>query len=302
LAALLIVLCLAAVGGYFYYRNANRWPPNRMAAQLPAESSAILFVDVHALRQAGLLDLIAGSKSAEDLDYKQFIQETGFDYRSDLDQVAIAFAPDQRYVIANGRFDWKKLMAFAVSHGGACKNTYCEGPGPDVDQQVSFLPLRPTTLGLASGKTAGAAWRLIEAPRSSLNAPEAPVWVYVPGRALKGYADPPTGTRAFFSALAAADNTVFRIDPVNGSFQLAAEVRCANAAAAQKLRDEMTEATALLAKMLARDGQTPNPRDLSGLLASGTFRQADRTVLGQWPLHRDFLEAVIGGNVTGDRK
>ncbi len=45
------------------------------------------------LRSAGILDLLAGSKSAEDPDYKKFVDESGFDYCTALDRLAIGFRP-----------------------------------------------------------------------------------------------------------------------------------------------------------------------------------------------------------------
>jgi hypothetical protein len=39
----------------------------------------------------------------------------------------------------------------------------------------------------------------------------------------------------------------------------------------------------------------PNPRDLSGVLASGTFRRDGLRVVGQWTIPRAFLEQVLAG-------
>ncbi len=65
--------------------------------------------------------LIAGSKSAEDPEYKTFVEQTGLDYRTDLDAVAAAFAEGNTYLALRGRFVSKKLAAYAQSHGGKCE-------------------------------------------------------------------------------------------------------------------------------------------------------------------------------------
>jgi hypothetical protein len=55
----------------------------------------------------------------------------------------------------------------------------------------------------------------------------------------------------------------------------------------------------MLREMIAREHQTPNPRDLSGVLTSGTFNHLGTRVLGSWPLEKGFVEGLLGG---GDRR
>ena len=52
---------------------------------LPADRATLVYIDTDALRKSGLLDLLAGSKAAEEADYRKFVEQTGFDYRTDLD-------------------------------------------------------------------------------------------------------------------------------------------------------------------------------------------------------------------------
>jgi hypothetical protein len=47
--------------------------------------------------------------------------------------------------------------------------------------------------------------------------------------------------------------------------------------------------------MIARERQTPNPSDLSGVLTSGVFRQEGTRVHGSWPLGPAFLENLLDG-------
>jgi hypothetical protein len=52
----------------------------------------------------------------------------------------------------------------------------------------------------------------------------------------------------------------------------------------------------MLREMIAREHQTPNPGDLSGVLTSGTFNHLGTRVLGSWPLEKGFVEGLLGGS------
>ena len=54
------------------------------------------------------------------------------------------------------------------------------------------------------------------------------------------------------------------------------------------------EATRMLRDGLAHEHQQPNPADLSGVLAGGTFHRDDRLVYGQWPISRAFVDSLTG--------
>src|SRR4051794_33065386 len=81
-AALLIVA---------YFRPARDFDAASMIASLPPDQATHVFIAVNTLREAGVLNLIAGSKGEEETDYRRFVEQTGFDYRTDLDAVAAAF-------------------------------------------------------------------------------------------------------------------------------------------------------------------------------------------------------------------
>ena len=84
---------LAVIGGAVWlglYQRARiaAASPVAMLQRLPAQNSAVLFVDFDALRRGGILKLISQSKTAEEPDYRAFVASTGFDYRNDLDVAA----------------------------------------------------------------------------------------------------------------------------------------------------------------------------------------------------------------------
>ena len=67
--------------------------------------------------------MLAGSQGAEEADYKKFVEQTGFDYRTDLDAVAAGFRDGDEYFAVQGRFKWNQLAGYAQSHQGKCEGS-----------------------------------------------------------------------------------------------------------------------------------------------------------------------------------
>jgi len=148
-------------------------------AELPTDAPAIGYIDVDALRKSqgsplsALLGL-SGNKASGDPEYQQLVRETGFDYTRDLDEGAIAFWPEntgepgggasaenRAFIIADGRFDEKKIRAYALKSGKAHASgaqTIYEIPGAP---PVSFEFLSPGRIAITSG--AGSAELLAKA-------------------------------------------------------------------------------------------------------------------------------------------
>ena len=116
--ALALLLAVAAIGMAYWWKTARTFTARQLIESLPQARATHVFIDVDGLRRAGLLDLIAGSKSVEDPDYKAFVAQTGLDYRTDLDAVAAAFSEGNTYLTLRGHFTWNKLAAYAQSHSG----------------------------------------------------------------------------------------------------------------------------------------------------------------------------------------
>jgi hypothetical protein len=138
-------------------------------AELPPDAPAIGYIDVESLRKLQSSPLstllgLGGSKSREDREYQQFVRETGFDYTRDLDEGAIAFWPEntgepgegasaenRAFIIADGRFDERKIRAYALKSGKAHASgaqTIYEIPGAP---PVSFEFLSPGRIAITSG-------------------------------------------------------------------------------------------------------------------------------------------------------
>ena len=89
----------------------------------------------------------------------------------------------------------------------------------------------------------------------------------------------------------------FAAGPKGDRLELRLEVTCDSPAAAEELVKQLSGTTDLLRSMIQRDHLTPNPRDLSGVLVSGTFQQRQAQVIGSWPIERGFVEALAAGQI-----
>ncbi|MGD0348685.1 MAG: hypothetical protein ABSA85_18145, partial [Terracidiphilus sp.] len=152
-AALLIIMiatvCGLAVWGVARLRYHSLRTTADWLQRLPTRDSVVFYIDFAALRQAGVLQKMAGSKVAEEPEYKVFVMKTEFDYARDLDAVLACFTPRAKYLVAEGRFDWSSLQSYAREQGGACRDALCRMSGSTPERKISFFPLRPNLMGLA---------------------------------------------------------------------------------------------------------------------------------------------------------
>lgn len=298
LIAALIVICGGGLGSLYYFRTRAVSTPTAMVSCLPRSGAVLVYLDVKTLRDAGILDLLVGSKATEELEYRQFVENTGFDYRRDLSAIAGAFSQGSAHLVLRGNFDWKRMNAYAVAQGGTCNNSVCRVPGTN-GRFTSFYPLRTNAMAIAFSQDEWAALDI--SPRrvpDEMAAPDQPIWILVTGPALRDVTALPAGARSFVSPLESARNITVAIGPTDNRLQVSLRVECPSDAAAADVVSQLQSATDLLRKMLARENMQPSPRDLSGVLVNGTFRREDRRVFGQWPMQRDFIEAIASGSVN----
>lgn len=297
LAVGILGLCALALVGLYFLRARTASTPGRMIASLPRSGNVVVYLDIQGLRRAGVMDLIAGSRATESVEYQQFVEGTGFDYRRDLDGIAAAFSGRNSYIVLRGRFDWKKLNAYAAANGGMCRNAVCRVPG-EQKRFASFYPLRSDTMGLAFSFNELAALDIT--PRTEVEGieePGQPIWISVAGPALQDVPAMPAGARSFMTPLESAEHITMAIGPSDGQLKVAATIRCASDTAASDIVLRLEGATNTLRKMLERENKQPNPRDLSGVLHGGTFRRDGRIVHASWPMDKQFIEALAAGAV-----
>jgi hypothetical protein len=123
LAAAVFALGAAGFWGYQRWHGQNGSAREDVLAFVPAEASAVLFVDFDELRSAPFMAQVYrwAPQPQADPDYAQFLKETGFDYERDLHLLAVATIKHELnsalFAIANGKFDRQKISAYAATYG-----------------------------------------------------------------------------------------------------------------------------------------------------------------------------------------
>jgi hypothetical protein len=296
LLAVLLVACALAAGGVYWFRLRSAVRPSDLVACLPTANASVIYIDVDALRRSGILEMVLGSKTAEEPDYQQFIDETKFDYRRDLDAVAAALKDGRTYFALNGRFHWSNLRDYAGRHGGSCHNDFCVLPGSQPNRRISFYLLKRDVMAMAIGPDDFGAYQVTnESGKLALAAPKEPVWALIPAGALQSMDALPAAAKAYVPALQGAEQIVFSIgaNPAQ-QLQLGVSVTCKDAPAATALVSQFEGTTKALRELLGRQHQKPDPADLSGVLVAGSFQRDERQVYGAWPISREFVDAIAG--------
>ncbi len=290
---LVVALCVGFVGVVRWRKNSVAYDAVHMFATLPIDRATLFYADVGALRKAGILDLVAGSKTAEEPDYRKFVAQTGFDYRKDLDSVAAAFAPNASYFTVHGHFQWKQLAAYAKSQGGECRYAICWLPGSTLERSISFYPLQPDVLALAVTFDINGVSMISPSQVLKLQvlAPE-PVWIMAPASVLTKPGALPENVQALLRPAARAEKITLAAGPQGARAQLRLSVLCKSPEDAEAVERELSSATEALRSATLQDRSASSQPDWAGLLRGGTFSRSGPEVTGIWPLERSFLEAL----------
>ena len=285
----------AAVGGGLWYQSRSITPADELK-RLPLSDAVVIYADFATLRSAGILGLLEHSKVAEEEEYQEFERRTNFDYKRDLDSVLLAVAPTGKYLLVRGRFDWKKLQSYVESQNGRCAGSLCRLQGSAPERRISFFPVRPDLMALAVSADDSAVLRMsTPADGATLEAPAAPLWVSVPASVLQSGESLPEETRTFAQTLARANSVVLYFVAEPKGYAARIEIRCRTREDAADLARQLNQLTASVRQTFSSGHQRPNPADLTGVLAGGSFREQDNRVLGHWPIERAFLENLLGG-------
>src|SRR5579864_3151115 len=108
---------------YQHWGSSGSSARSDLLAQMPANASAVVYIDLDALRQSPFLAELYkwAPQPTADPDYAQFVQSTGFNYESDLNRLSIAMLKHGQdtplLAVADGRFDRKKIAAYASQSG-----------------------------------------------------------------------------------------------------------------------------------------------------------------------------------------
>lgn len=295
---LVLALCAGMVGGFAYWRARQAVSAQDLAQYLPAAEGTVLAIDFAALRRAGLLAALGGSNVAQEADYVSFVEDTGFDYQADLDYLLAWFHGGTMCALLKGRFDWPKLKAYAIRRRGVCRNSFCRAEGVTAERRISFFPLSRGTMALAVGADEWAATALMDRKpaRRGMQIPDKAVWLSVPAAELGDAGNLPAGSRLFAKAIQSADTVTLSLALDGGRAAVELDASCRSPEDASTLAYQLEGVTRILKEMIAREGKTPNPGDLSGVLAAGVFNRVERRVLGRWPVEHEFLASILGGS------
>ncbi len=211
----MITVCAIIVFGLFYYRSKTKLTTAQIFRYVPSGSGLLVHVDVAALRSAGIVSLLSGTKVTADPEYRSFVEQTRFDYSTDLDTLTAGFYGPEAFYIIQGRFDWKAIKSYATSSGGSCWDAFCTVPATKKDYYISFLPVRPDLMMLAVSLENKAVKRMLARPRRDAGEgmPDQPVWVSIPPSTLQKPEDFPAGTQLFARALQNTDKVTLSIGP-----------------------------------------------------------------------------------------
>jgi len=294
LIVLIALLCVASVGGVVWYRSRALTPANSLR-RLPTENALVLWIDFASLRNGGYLQMLADAQAAQDSEYQTFVRRTRFDYMNDLDSAMVAFAPTGNYFLLSGRFDWKSLRSYTEQMDGICQNSLCRVNGSGPDRRISFFPVHPDVMAMAASPDAWAVLEMAKArPGPDPNVPHAPVWLAFPGSLLKSGKNLPDGARPFARAMENAMSVSIAFVPEDDHLAARLEVRCKNDGEAAAAAAQLNESTQLLKNLIERENLKPNPADLSGVLAAGSFHAEGARVTGGWAVSRMFIQNLVG--------
>jgi hypothetical protein len=291
-----ILVCGLMVFGAFWYRS-NPLTPAAMLKRMPARESVVLYIDMAQLRHMDLTDrFFNNAKVGQDPEYQAFIQKIDFNFRTDLDSAMLAIAPNGKYVLARGRFDWPALNNFVNSQGGHCNNAVCNLVGSAPERRISFFPLQKGLMALAVSPEEGSADRLnLVDQRINIELPKSPIWLMIPQSVLQARTDLPPGTKMFAEKMERAEQAMIWLGGTKEQFSAKMDVRCANISDAVAMASNLAQVTHLLKRLIESEGKIPNPADLSGFLTSGTFHNEGNHVIGEWPIQQALIETLFGG-------
>lgn len=300
-----VLLLLAAAGAAAIYGVLvfKRWGGDPSVAELvhrlPASKALTLHVDLAAIRSAGLAELLEGSAVAEEPDYRRFVTESGFDWKRDLEAVTATHWGNDWYFFVKGSFDMEKIRNFALSRNGTCKNGVCDVAGATPGRRVSFYPITPRVLAIATSNATHAVYNISDkkSPDWQGGIPPGPVWVSFNGSVLAGDPTLPSGGRLFGKVLSETQRTSFSIVPSATGLELKMRAFNSDVPTATNVKSQLEGVTREFKAYFERVGQATTPGDLSGLLLAGEFALNGTEVTGRWPIHPELLKKLAGGTL-----
>ncbi|MFZ5927785.1 MAG: hypothetical protein ACOYX1_10105 [Acidobacteriota bacterium] len=285
----------AALAGaaYFAWRH-GPWraaDARAMLAELPAGDGLTVFADTRALRQSGILQRLAGEAGAESDEYRGFVAATGFEYRRDLDAFILRSEDRRRWIVAEARIDYGKLRRYFLAHGGRCVSELCSMQGSTPERQISWVRLKSGRLGMAVNPdplAAAAFGGKAEPP--PWPAPEAPLWLYLPGRMLAAPEGGPAWLALAVEGMRGARWLLWSARPEGNGLDLRLEIQCVDAEKAREMAGRWDRVLESLREAARQQGDRVS---LPAILAEGTFQASGERAEGRWRIEWGRLEKLL---------
>mgnify|MGYP001555904611 CR=1 FL=1 len=158
------------------------------------------------------------------------------------------------------------------------------------------MRVQPDVAGLSISANSAAAETLRrQTPEEETASPSNPVWLSV-SKALLAKPDTlPLPMRILAISLQSADRVILSLAPAEdtqAAFLVELQASFPIEPSAETARAQLEIETKMLKLGLARAHREPNPADLTGLLAAGTFQRMRKQVLGTWPVRQELLKAL----------
>jgi len=267
-----------------------------LVKQLPPGDFTRFYADLGALRKAGLLHLLTGASPIQEKDYEEFVRQTEFDYTRDVNALAGASDGEQFFFLVHGRFQWDKLKQYSVAHGGTCQRESCVVSTSKSGYWANLVRVQPDVAGLSISANSAAAETLRrQSPAVKDQAPTNPVWVSVSKALLTKPDTLPLPVRILAISLQSADRVILSLGPATDKkavFLVELEATFPIEASAETARAQLEIETKMLKLGLQRAQRQPNPADLTGLIAAGSFHRVRKEVLASWPVRQELLKAL----------
>ena len=122
-AIILLAGGLVVLDAYVHRHDAGATARDTLLSAMPPQASTVVFADLAELRRAPFATEFYNwiPKNEVDAEYADFLGKTGFDYERDLDLIAVAVIKGENesklFAVAEGRFDRKKIEAYAAQSG-----------------------------------------------------------------------------------------------------------------------------------------------------------------------------------------
>ncbi len=293
-AWILVAAVAALAAAAFVFWRLGPWraaDARAMLAELPPGDGMTVFADLRALRQSGILQRLAGEAGAESDEYRGFVAATGFEYRKDLDAFVLRSEGGRRWIVAEARLDYGNLRRYFLAHGGRCVSGLCSMQGSTPERQISWVRLKSGRLGMAVNLdplAAAAFGEKAEAPPWPM--PDAPLWLYLPGRFLDAPVGGPAWLTLAMEGMRGARWLLWSARPEANGLDLRLEIQCADAEKAGEMAGRWGGVLESLRDAARQQGDQVS---LPAILAEGTFQATGERAEGRWRIEWGRLEKLL---------